>query len=79
MNGRERVFAAINHQVPDRVPVGGGLIDERVRKVLHPNASLLDFLKLINPDLMIAYRSRCYDLPRRPKAASELGHGGGNQ
>jgi uroporphyrinogen decarboxylase len=61
MTGRERVLAAIHHEVPDRVPVGEGLIDDAVRKAMHPGASLLEFLELIDLDLVIAYRGRKYE------------------
>lgn len=39
MNGRERVLAAIRHQEPDCVPIGEGLIDDAVRRAMHPSAT----------------------------------------
>jgi uroporphyrinogen decarboxylase len=61
MNGRERVMAAIELRIPDRVPLGESLIDDGIRRALYPDASLLDFLELIDRDLVVAYRGRRYE------------------
>ncbi len=36
MNSRERVFAALKRQVPDRVPIVEFVVDEKVRRALFP-------------------------------------------
>lgn len=74
MAGRERIYAAINHQEPDRVPIsprygawliseyGRGVPLERVRDEIFPH---LDFMHIVSgptPNYLVSYPDE-YDLP----------------
>ena len=50
MTSRERVFAALQHRQPDRVPLVEWVIDERVLDAMRPGSSYADFVEWIGLD-----------------------------
>ncbi|MCL4377255.1 MAG: hypothetical protein M1409_02550 [Actinobacteria bacterium] len=57
MNSRERVFLSINHKVPDRIPLDGWFLNERLEKLKNfYNISTVDDLLF---KLGIDFRSTC--------------------
>lgn len=55
------MIAAIQHERPDRVPIGELLIADNVRLSIYPNTSLFEFLELLDLDLVFAYRGRKFE------------------
>jgi len=57
MNGRERVIAALERRVPDRVPYFECVIDERVMQALLPGCDYFQFNQWIGQDNVCQNRS----------------------
>jgi len=50
MNSRERVFAALNRNEPDQVPIIEGLIDLTIINKIFPGSSYMDFVEKVGLD-----------------------------
>ena len=50
MNGRERIFAALRRQEPDRVPMTEWIIHEDVRRAIVPSGDLGDLVEFLDLD-----------------------------
>ncbi len=69
MNSAERVLTAMRNEEPDRVPVIEGLVDERIRRALFPDACEVgDFCEAIGLDAV------CCGLEFRLRDRSAQGH-----
>ena len=52
MNSRERVFAALKREIPDRVPLMELVVDPKVVEKISPGKSYYDFIEEIGYDVV---------------------------
>ena len=53
MNSRDRVFAALQRKIPDRVPTFELVIDSQVMDAIVPGADLLEFVDRMGLDAVV--------------------------